>query len=259
VVREEFREWLERSDKKFNELLERFDKHAEETNRRFDENDRKFNELLERLDQHIDETNRRFEEMRDDMNKRFEAVNKRFEEMRVDTNKRFEEMRVDTNKRFEEMRVDTNKRFEEMRVDTNKRFEQVWNKLDWLSIELSPLMSRLGKGFESIVRRIIERSMGYKEGKIERLIAKDEMGIELEVDAYVHDDAHILYEVKSRFDKWDAYDFLRKTRIIEGKLKVPVKKVVICFTADDDSLEICRVNSIEIISPKEKEIVRILD
>jgi hypothetical protein len=153
-------------------------------------------------------------------------------------------MQKQTNDRFAAMQ----KRIDERFAAVQRELTRLQNTTDWLAIELSPLMGRVGRYFEAIVRRIIERSMGLEKGKIERLTVG-----EVEIDAYVHNKYHVLYEVKSNASRSDARLFLRDATEIEQKLGITARKVIVCFTIEDVCEKFCQEHGIEVILPESRE------
>jgi hypothetical protein len=234
VTREDFYTYMKRSDKQWRELLRLLDEHRAESNKRFEAMDKRFETLTRELDEH-----------RAESNKRFEAMDKRFETLTRELN---------------EHRAENNKRFEAMRAEYIKRFELTDKKIDRLFLTLEPLARRTGDYFESVIRRVIEYSMGITGGKVENLIIKDTEGKllkqneDIDLNEYIHDDVHIFCDVKTRFDRHDVTWFLARCEFAERKLRVKSQRAVICLEIDEPAVKFCQNNDITVLTYPDDDI-----
>ena len=177
-------------------------------------------------------------------------MDRRFEQAREESNRRFERMEKDMDRRFEQAREESSKRFEAM----DKKIDEQGKRTEWLTIQLSPLMGRVGLQFEKIVRGIIERTLDLKEGSVEKLIFVDEKDLKMDIDVYLHNGDQILYDVKSSISRWDVYDFIRKADYAQSRLKKQMRKIVVCFTISKAAKEVCGQFDIEVISPEKDKV-----
>ncbi|MHA1755942.1 MAG: hypothetical protein ACTSVV_04170 [Promethearchaeota archaeon] len=189
VSKDDFREAMERMDKRFEMLIEQMNKGFEEARK-----DREL--ILIEMDKRLEEARKEREQIRKEMDERFKALieqmNKGFEEARkareqiiLEMNKRFEEARkareqiiLEMNKRFEEARkareqiiLEMNKRFEEarkereqIRKEMDERFEAVNRRLDFhdenfktIINALNDIQKQIGKPFEQFARNVVIR------------------------------------------------------------------------------------------------------
>jgi hypothetical protein len=161
---------------------------------------------------------------------------------------------------LDEHRAENNKRFEVMRAEYIKRFELTDKKIDRLFLTLEPLARRTGDYFESVIRRVIEYSMGITGGKVENLIIKDTEGKllkqneDIDLNEYIHDDVHIFCDVKTRFDRHDVTWFLARCEFAERKLRVKSQRAVICLEIDEPAVKFCQNNDITVLTYPDDDI-----
>jgi hypothetical protein len=276
IVREEFKEWLEKSErrfndiiielrefradankrfeesqKQFNELLKRFDKHEERFNellKRFDEheqeNERRFNELLLENRKLREDTNKRFDAMQKQMNRRFEAVDKRFEALQKQMDKRFEavDKRFDAvNKRFEAV----DKRFEAM----EERFEKM---KDWVGVVVGGFQRRAGRNLEEAVANTLSIALKLPAElrptniKLRQKIV-DTKGIigkpgrKYEYDLYVSDDVFIVFEVGASKKLGEIEWFNDKALLVQKHFKVSPNKLIKALITLDKRPEVVKL------------------
>ncbi|MFQ6126959.1 MAG: DUF3782 domain-containing protein [Candidatus Heimdallarchaeota archaeon] len=213
------------------------------------QSDRHFEELLGQMNRRFEATDKRLEELRVDMNRRFEATDKRFEA----TDKRLEELRVDMNRRFEELLGQMNRRFEAW----ERYFESIERRLDIIDAGLGALGHRSGIALERTILNVFRRALelrGIDVDKVEKMGIRDDRGdlyhpgAKIEYDLYVHDEEHILFEIKYRITEQDLENFLVKTKFFEQKKGIRPQKVVITLEIEEYVKRLCADRGIEVIT-----------
>ncbi|MGQ4873518.1 MAG: hypothetical protein ACP6IY_05520 [Promethearchaeia archaeon] len=152
VTKDDFKEALDRMDKRFGALIEQMNKGFEEARKEREqirkETDERFKALIEQMNKGFEEARKEREQIRREMDERFKALieqmNKGFEEarkareqIRKETDERFKALIEQMNKGFEEARkerellqIQMDKRFEALRKEWNERFEASRKEID---------------------------------------------------------------------------------------------------------------------------------
>ncbi len=210
----------------FKELLERFSR-LEEHQQRLEERQQRLEERQQRLEEHF----ARLEERQQRLEERFAELEKHFA-------------------RLEERQ----QRLEERQQRLEERVTRVEEEMIELRRVVIAVAHRFGiiteSTFRETMKYVIEDVLGT--AKVERKIIYDDEGLVyghpsvVDIDVVIHNNTHILIEVKSRISRSDVAILYRKGILYEKKVGVKPKLIIIGAIIDEDSYETSKVLGVEI-------------
>lgn len=226
IVREEFKEWLEKSERRFNDIIIELREFRADANKRFEESQKQFNELLKRFDKHEE---------------RFNELLKRFDEHEQENERRFNELLLENRK----LREDTNKRFDAM----EERFEKM---KDWVGVVVGGFQRRAGRNLEEAVANTLSIALKLPAElrptniKLRQKIV-DTKGIigkpgrKYEYDLYVSDDVFIVFEVGASKKLGEIEWFNDKALLVQKHFKVSPNKLIKALITLDKRPEVVKL------------------
>ncbi|MHA1281944.1 MAG: hypothetical protein ACTSQP_05500 [Promethearchaeota archaeon] len=246
VTKDDFREAIERMDKRFEIMIEQMNKGFEEARK-----DREL--ILIEMDKRLEEARKEREQILIEMDKRLEEARKDREQIRKEMDERFKALIEQMNKGFEEARKDR----EQIRKEMDERFEAVNRRLDFhdenfktIINSLNDIQKQIGKPFEQFTRNVVIRILkgeGFEGVRLKPTKFEDkdytvfEDTSDVQIDGY-SEDPPVIVEITSILRKMKKVDdFLRKKEFIERLKNKKFRGFFVAASCEMDQEEVAEV------------------
>jgi len=240
ATKDDIKQLIEHSNKRFEALQEQMDKRFEQMDKRFEQMDKRFEAIQEQMD-------KRFEAIQEQMDKRFEQMDKRFEAIQEQMDKRFEAMQEQMDKRFEAMQEQMDKRFEAQNKD-----------IKYIKAAVGSLGRRSGKALENTILellndKLIKENINTSEITREYLYDKEGIvfwrGYESGIDIIMQNGKIILIEIKYHATKNKIEKFVRNSKLYAHQFNKSFDELVmICLEVKSSVLRVAKQFGVKIIS-----------
>ena len=224
----------------FREILDRITR-IEERQQRLEE---RFAKLEERQ-QRLEERQQRLEERFAKLEERQQKLEERFAKLE-ERQQRLEERFAQLEERFAKL--------EERFAKLEERQQRLEEEMKETRRVLTVIAHRFGilteAGFREGMKYVVQDVLGV--AKVEKKTLHDDKGIvyghpsRIDIDVAIHDDKHIIIEVKSRVSKGDLIELHRIGRLYDEKIGVKPRLVVIAGFIDRGVRELASKLGIEV-------------
>ncbi|MEW5767630.1 MAG: hypothetical protein AB1797_08405 [bacterium] len=224
-------------------------------------------ELERKLKAQKKELDRKLKAEKEDLDRKLEAEKEELDrKLKAEKEELDRKLEAEKEERDRQFKADR-KEFQSYREAIDRRFDAVDKRLDAMDIQIKEVKAAVGSlgrrsgiNLEETILSIFEKQLEWRNidaRNVRGLTIMDEEGkvfgvpnVPIQVDMYISNGTHFLFEIKYAFDPEDIYLFIKKADFVDEQLAIKSKRFVLGLEISSKVKKIAESLEVEVISRK---------